>query len=94
MPSKKEELNDVRSHNCGESDYASHKIQSWDIWIEYKLNPFDADVVKRIVRKKKENGKTRLESRRLDYQKCIHILQERLRQLDEGLDPWNEFVDD
>ena len=38
---------DVRSYNVGQSDYAKHRIQPWDIWLEYKLNPWDADIVKR-----------------------------------------------
>ena len=84
---------DVRSYNIGTSDYSKHKIQPWDIWIEYGLNPFDADIVKRILRRKEEKGITRRESRRLDYEKIIHICKERLRQLDEKTDPWFEFGD-
>ena len=79
-------VNGVRSHNVGNSDYSLHKIQPWDIWIEYKLNPFDADIVKRILRKKKEVFMTEKEARKLDYQKIIHICQERIRQIDEGVD--------
>ena len=75
----------VRNHNVGKSDYSKHKIQPWDIWIEYKLNPFDADIVKRILRKKAEPGMTDQESRRMDYEKIIHICEERIRQIDEGL---------
>ena len=70
----------VRSHNVGSSDYAQHKIQPWDIWIEYRLNPWDADIVKRVLRKKGTDP------RRLDYEKIIHICQERIRQIDEGID--------
>lgn len=79
------QTNDVRNHNVGKSDYAKHKIQPWDIWIEYRLNPFDADIVKRILRTKDEAGCTTEESRKLDYQKIIHICQERIRQIDEGI---------
>lgn len=79
-------VNGVRSHNVGNSDYSLHKIQPWDIWLEYKLNPFDADIVKRILRKKKEVGLTDKQARKLDYQKIIHICQERIRQIDEGVD--------
>lgn len=78
--------NSVRSHNVGKSDYSKHKIQPWDIWIEYKLNPFDADIVKRILRKKAESGMNEREARKLDYQKIIHICQERIRQIDEGIE--------
>ena len=69
---------DVRSYNVGQSDYAKHKIQPWDIWLEYNLNPWDADIVKRILRTKETD------SRKLDYEKIIHIVKERIRQLDLG----------
>ena len=74
-----ETKDDVRSHNVGASDYAKHNIQPWDIWLEYKLNPWDADIVKRVLRTKEG------ESRRLDYEKIIHICQERIRQIDLGI---------
>lgn len=84
QPEKNKE--NSRSYNVGSSDYAKHKIQPWDIWIEYRLNPFDADIVKRILRKKSEPGKTEQESRKLDYEKIIHICQERIRQIDAGVE--------
>lgn len=68
----------VRSHNVGASDYSKHKIQPWDIWMEYHLNPWDADILKRVLRSKSTD------SRKLDYEKIIHICQERIRQIDEG----------
>ena len=68
----------TRSYNVGNSDYAKHKIQPWDIWKEYGLNPWDADIVKRVLRNK--TG----EDRRLDYEKIIHVCKERIRQLNEG----------
>lgn len=68
---------DIRSYNVGASDYAQHKIQPWDIWLSYDLNPWDADIVKRVLRTKETDG------RRLDYEKIIHICKERIRQIDE-----------
>jgi hypothetical protein len=68
---------DIRSHNVGDSDYAKHSIQPWDIWLDYRLNPWDADIVKRVLRKKES------QSRKMDYKKIIHICQERIRQLTE-----------
>lgn len=68
---------DVRSHNIGTSNYSKHKIQPWDIWLEYDLNPWDADIVKRVLRTKETD------SRVMDYEKIIHICQERIRQLKE-----------
>ena len=71
----------VREYNVGNSDYSKHKIQPWDIWREYNLNPWDADIVKRIYRTKVLQGKTESEARIEDYEKIIHICQERIRQL-------------
>lgn len=70
----------VREYNVGTSDYSKHKIQPWDIWLEYKLNPWDADIIKRILRKKEGDSK------RMDYEKIIHICKERIRQIDEGME--------
>lgn len=65
----------VRTTNVGESDYSKHLIQPWSIWIEYNLNPFDADIIKRVLRSKNtESDKTK-------YEKIIHICKERIRQL-------------
>lgn len=69
-------MSNVRDYNIGKSDYAKHKIQPWDIWLEFGLNPWDADIVKRVLRTK--DG----EDRKLDYEKIIHVCQERIRQLD------------
>ena len=65
----------TRHYNIGKSDYSKRNIQPWDIWFEYGLNPWDADIVKRILRNKGE--------RRLDYEKIKHICDERIRQIDE-----------
>ena len=74
---------DTRKQNLGNSNYADHKIQVWDIWKEYSLNPWDADIVKRILRTKNDAGMTAREQRILDYKKVIHICQERINQLEE-----------
>ncbi len=66
----------VRSYNRGASDYSRHIIQPWSIWQDYNLNPWDADIVKRILRTKQGD------SRRLDYEKIIHICEERIRQIE------------
>jgi hypothetical protein len=70
------EEKDVRSFNVGSSDYSKHKIQPWDIWIEYKLNPWDADIVKRVLRTKEGT------ERKEEYEKIIHICRERIRQIE------------
>ena len=70
----------VRDYNVGDSDYSKHEIQPWDIILEYKLNFFDGDIIKRVLRKKYNNP------RRLDYEKIIHVCKERIRQIDEGIE--------
>lgn len=75
-PNWREEVS-VRDHNVGESDYAQRTIQPWDIWLEYGLNPWDADIIKRVLREKPGQ-------RRLDYEKIKHICDERIRQIDMG----------
>ena len=70
----------VRGHNVGDSNYADFKIQPWDIWLEYGLNPWDADIVKRVLRDKES------QSREMDYEKIIHICQERIRQIKKDID--------
>ena len=72
---QEEQANQVRKYNIGSSDYAKRKIQPWDIWLEYELNPWDADIVKRVLRNKQ--GQSRIE----EYQKIIHICEERIRQI-------------
>lgn len=65
----------VQSYNVGKSDYSKHAIQPWDIWKEYNLNPWDADIVKRVLRRKEGEART------LDYEKIIHICKYRIAEL-------------
>lgn len=71
-----ESENNVRDHNIGLSDYSVHIIQPWSIWLDYNLNPWDADIIKRVLRTKVNT------SRKEDYEKIIHICQERIRQIE------------
>ena len=65
----------VQSYNVGKSDYSKHAIQPWDIWKEYNLNPWDADIVKRVLRSKEGEPRT------MDYEKIIHICKYRIAEL-------------
>lgn len=65
----------IQSYNVGKSNYSKHAIQPWDIWKEYNLNPWDADIVKRVLRSKEG------ELRTLDYEKIIHICKYRISEL-------------
>lgn len=65
----------IRRNNVGNSDYSKHIIQPWSVWLDWNLNPWDADIVKRICRHKYG------EDDKIKYEKIIHICQERLRQI-------------
>lgn len=80
------EKENVMSYNVGNSDYSKRKIQPWDIWEEYKLNPWDADIVKRVLRTKEEPGMTPQEARIMDYEKIIHICKKRIEQIERGIE--------
>lgn len=79
--------NNVRSHNVGTSDYSQHIIQPWVIWQDWNLNPWDADIVKRVLRNKLG------ESRKQDYEKIIHICQERIRQIETQIGTQTADID-
>lgn len=68
----------TRENNVGNSNYSEHIIQPWSIWIDWNLNPWDADIIKRVLRTKEG------EDRIMDYNKIIHICEERIRQLENG----------
>ena len=69
---------DVRSSNVGASDYSQKVIQPWSVWLDWNLDPWDADIIKRIARTKEGEPRT------LAYEKIIHICKEKLRQLNYG----------
>nr|DAO76539.1 MAG TPA: hypothetical protein [Caudoviricetes sp.] len=76
----------VQSYNVGKSDYAKHAIQPWQIWKEYNLNPWDADIVKRVLRTKEGEPRT------LDYEKIIHICKYRIAELSKEALKENKVV--
>lgn len=76
----------VQSYNVGKSDYAKHAIQPWDIWKEYNLNPWDADIVKRVLRTKEGEART------LDYEKIIHICKYRIAELSKEVSKETKVV--
>ncbi len=79
--------NNVRGHNIGTSDYSTHVVQPWAIWLDWNLNPWDADIVKRVLRNKLG------ESRKQDYEKIIHICQERIRQIETQIGTQTADID-
>ena len=79
----KDEKANHRAYNVGSSNYAAMNIQPWDIWKDWKLCPWDADIIKRISRTKQIPGKTFEEARIEDYEKIKHICDEKISQLKE-----------
>lgn len=77
--------NEIRSHNIGKSNYSKHIIQPWSIWIDYNMDPWDADIIKRVCRTKEEPGMSWEEARVMDYEKIIHNCQEKIRQFKNKL---------
>ena len=63
---EEKKVKDSQSYNIGESNYATKRIQPWDIWEEYKLDPWRADIIKRVLRTKEGHGD-------LDLKKIVHI---------------------
>lgn len=82
----KMEAGSIRNHNVGNSNYAKMPAgyQPWDLWKVYHLNPWDADILKRLLRTKAEPDMTPQEARKMDYEKIIHVCQERINQINEG----------
>ena len=78
--------NIVRNHSIGTSDYSNHIIQPWSIWLDWHLNPWDADIIKRVLRNKLGT------SRKEDYEKIIHICQERIRQIETEIGTMSENI--
>lgn len=73
----------IRDDNIGSSNYSDHIIQPWSIWIDWNLNPWDADIIKRVLRTKSNTP------RKEDYEKIIHICKERIAQLNYKIDKNN-----
>ena len=79
-------MKDHRTFNVGDSDYASKKIQPWDVWRAWELNPWDADIVKRICRTKPVKDEDPRQSRIREYEKIKHVCDERICQFKEEIE--------
>lgn len=64
----------ANNYNVGVSDYAKHSIQPYAIWADYHLDPWRADIIKRVLRSKGKTPKE-IKANSLDLQKIIHICQ-------------------
>lgn len=82
IPDPNNPFSKVRDTHVGNSNYSHNLIQPWSIWQAYpNLDAFSKDVIKRVLRVKKEPNKTMAESRMLDWQKIEHIAREKQRQI-------------
>ena len=82
-----DEGKDPSTMNVGNSDYSSMTIQPYDIWRDHGLNPWDADIIKRVLRTKTEAGVSPVQSRIQDYNKIKHICDTRISDINTG-DTW------
>lgn len=76
-------MEEHRSYNVGESNYSKHKYQVWDIWRDFKLNPWEADIVKRLLRHKRGEEN--------DLEKINHILNEMMFQTNNEIKKLHEL---
>ena len=56
-----EDAGDVMAKQIGGTHYKGATVQPWDIFMQYKLDPWSANVVKYILRFPKKAGKQDLE---------------------------------
>ena len=82
--------NAVSDYNVGKSNYAKHKIQPWDVWLDYNLDPFRADLIKRTLRTKEEEGMTLRETKIQDLEKMKHIIDKMLDLYKNDDFPWED----
>ena len=68
---------DPRDYSVGNSQYHTKRIQPYDIWEEYSLDPWRADIVKRILRTKSP------EDTALDLHKIIHVCNYLLDKMED-----------
>ena len=65
----------TRNYNVGKSDYSKHTIQPYSIWLDYNLDPWRGDIIKRTLREKEGTPEEE------DIDKIIHICMEIKRQI-------------
>ena len=87
LPDKPQTVSD---YNVGKSNYAKHKIQPWDVWLDYNLDPFRADLIKRTLRTKEEEGMTLRETKIQDLEKMKHIIDKMLDLYKTNTFPWED----
>lgn len=69
-----------RKIQVGGSHYNSHAIQPWDIILEYKLDFWEGNALKYLLRRKGD-------ARKQDLEKARHYIDECLRQINAKAPP-------
>ena len=76
-------MTNPKDSNIGESDYSTRKIQPWDVWESFNPTPWEADIIKRLMRTKSA------EDDELDLQKIRHVCEYKMMELDSDVNqPW------
>lgn len=75
-PSSSQKIDSV-SYQVGGNHYVKRKIQPWEIWKAYEMNPWEANALKYLLRYK-DKGKP-LE----DLKKCKHYIEFLINTLEE-----------
>ncbi|MDR0912145.1 MAG: DUF3310 domain-containing protein [Methanobrevibacter sp.] len=60
-------MKEINNYNIGNSDYSKHKFQIWDIIVYYRLNFFEGNMLKYLLRKKNDKQE--------DYKKIRHYIE-------------------
>jgi len=74
-----EDAGDVMAKQVGGTHYKGATVQPWDIFMQYKLDPWSANVVKYILRFPKKAGKQ-------DLEKAKHYIEYLLANYDSVYD--------
>ncbi len=67
---------EANNMQVGGNHYISHKIQPWDVWEDWKLDPWLCNVIKYVQRHHRKNGKE-------DLEKALHYLEFALQNYDK-----------
>ena len=73
-----------RHYHVGDSNYSTMPIQPWDIWEKTLMDPFRADILKRVMRTKSSDSPVS------DMQKIKHIC-DKIIELYETTDYYENF---
>lgn len=76
-----EDAGDVMAKQIGGTHYKGAAVQPWDIFMQYKLDPWSANVVKYILRFPKKAGKQ-------DLEKAKHYIEYLLANYDSVYDAY------